>query len=394
MKTGRSENFGKSAGVSGESEAFSATAASPLLNPQSPIPNTRSSLLAPPLVITCGEPAGIGPDLCVQLAAQGHHLLCIADKFLLQQRAAQLGLAVEIREVPNGKLGEVRGELDAAASPQLNPQSSLPAPRSPLLAPAVLHVIHIPLAAPVVAGVLNAANSDYVLATLRRALQGCVSGEFAGMVTAPVHKGIINDAGIAFTGHTEFLAEQTATPLVVMMLVGGGMRVALATTHLPLRAVADAITAPLLEKVLLILQRDLQQRFGIAEPRILVAGLNPHAGEGGYLGREEIDVMIPVLDKLRATGMNVSQPLPADTLFTPHKLAQCDAVLSMYHDQGLPVLKHASFGAGVNVTLGLPIIRTSVDHGTALDLAGTGKADCGSLLEAIAVAKQMVRCGA
>lgn len=334
-----------------------------------------------PLVITCGEPAGIGPDLCVQLAAQGHHLLCIADKFLLQQRAAQLGLQVEILEVVSGTSASL--SEDAATS---HPQSSL-------LNPAVLHVIHIPLAAPAIAGVLNAANSDYVLATLRRAVEGCVAGEFAGMVTAPVHKGIINDAGIAFTGHTEFLAEQTATPQVVMMLVGGAMRVALVTIHMPLREVADAITQPLLEKVLLILQRDLQQRFGIAQPRILVAGVNPHAGEGGYLGREEIEVMMPVLDKLRAAGMDVSPPLPADTLFTPHKLAQCDAVLTMYHDQGLPVLKHASFGQGVNVTLGLPIIRTSVDHGTALDLAGTGKADCGSLLEAIAVAKQMASCG-
>jgi 4-hydroxythreonine-4-phosphate dehydrogenase len=318
-----------------------------------------------PLVITCGEPAGIGPDLCVQLTAQGHHLLCIADKFLLQQRAQQLGLVVDICEVANGEIPHLK------------------------TTPNTLHVIHIPLAVPAVAGVLNAANSGYVLATLRRALQGCVSGEFSGMVTAPVHKGIINNAGIAFTGHTEFLAEQTATPLVVMMLIGGGMRVALVTIHMPLREVADAITAPLLEKVLRILQRDLQQRFGIATPRILVAGLNPHAGEGGYLGREEIDVMIPVLNKLRAEGMNVSAPLPADTLFTPRKLAQCDAVLSMYHDQGLPVLKHASFGAGVNVTLGLPIIRTSVDHGTALDLAGTGKADCGSLLEAIKIATEM-----
>ena len=211
------------------------------------------------------------------------------------------------------------------------------------------------------------------------------------MVTAPVHKGIINDAGIPFTGHTEFLAEQTGVKQVVMMLVGGGMRVALATTHLPLKDVAAAITSPLLENVLRIIQCDLQRRFGIAQPRILVAGLNPHAGEGGYLGREEIEVMIPVLDKLRAEGMNVSAPLPADTLFTPHKLAQCDCVLAMYHDQGLPVLKYASFGQGVNVTLGLPIIRTSVDHGTALDLAATGKADYGSLLEAIKLAAQMAQ---
>lgn len=318
-----------------------------------------------PLVITAGEPAGIGPDLCVQLAARPHQqaLVCIADKFLLQQRAVQLGIALQVRDYVAGQ----------AVSDQPN----------------TLTVIHIPLDEPVYAGVLNAANSRYVLATLSRALQGCQSGEFSGMVTAPVHKGIINEAGIPFTGHTEFLAEQTNTPLVVMMLVGGGMRVALATTHLALREVADAITAPLLESVLRIMQSDLHRRFGIAQPRILVAGLNPHAGEGGHLGREEIDVMIPVLNKLRGEGMNVSTPLPADTLFTPHKLAQCDAVLSMYHDQGLPVLKHASFGHGVNVTLGLPIIRTSVDHGTALDLAGTGKADCGSLLEAIKVAKEM-----
>ncbi len=254
----------------------------------------------------------------------------------------------------------------------------------------ILRVVHVPLAAPSIPGVLDAANSRYVLAMLERAAEGCQSGEFSGMVTAPVHKGIINDAGISFTGHTEFLAELTHTQQVVMMLVGGGMRVALVTTHLALRDVADAITAELLESVLRILNADLQRRFGIAKPRILVAGLNPHAGEGGYLGREEIDVMIPVLDRLRSEGLNVSAPLPADTLFTPDKLAQCDCVLAMYHDQGLPVLKHASFGRGVNVTLGLPIIRTSVDHGTALDLAGTGRADIGSMKEAILVAKQMV----
>jgi 4-hydroxythreonine-4-phosphate dehydrogenase len=254
-----------------------------------------------------------------------------------------------------------------------------------------LHVLHIPTNTAVQAGKLNPANSRYVLNLLTRAMQGCQSGEFAGMVTAPVHKGVINDAGIPFTGHTEFLAEQTHTPQVVMMLAGGGMRVALATTHLPLREVADAITAPLLESVLRILQRDLQSRFGIPQPRILVAGLNPHAGEGGHLGHEEIDVMIPVLDKLRAQGMNVSAPIPADTLFAAHRLRECDAVFTMYHDQGLPVLKHASFGEGVNITLGLPIIRTSVDHGTALDLAGTGKAEVGSLLEAIKVAMEMAR---
>jgi len=331
------------------------------------------------LAITAGEPAGIGPDLCAQLAAAPPDipLVVIADKNLLQQRAAQLGIDLRLHDY-------------AIAGKEMG------IPPSPFSLPPSLPIVHVPLAAPCHAGILNSANSGYVLATLRRAVQGCQSnkqghGEFSGMVTAPVHKGIINDAGIPFTGHTEFLAGLTHTDLVVMMLVGGGMRVALATTHLPLKDVPAAITAPLLENVLRIIRRDLQARFGIAQPRILVAGLNPHAGEGGYLGHEEIEVMIPVLDRLRAERFNVSAPLPADTLFTPHKLAQCDCVLTMYHDQGLPVLKHASFGQGVNITLGLPIIRTSVDHGTALDLAGTGKADGGSLLEAIRIAALMTR---
>jgi 4-hydroxythreonine-4-phosphate dehydrogenase len=314
-----------------------------------------------PLAITAGEPAGIGPDLCLQLVQHEQPLVVIADKTLLQQRAALLGISVQLHDYTAARQ-HVSGKLS---------------------------VLHIPLMHTVQPGKLDTANAAYVLETLRRALQGCLSGEFSGMVTAPVHKGIINDAGIPFTGHTEFLAEQTNTPLVVMMLAGGGMRVALATTHLALREVADAITAPLLESVLRILQRDLQRRFGIANPRILVAGLNPHAGEGGHLGREEIEVMIPVLDKLRAEGFNVSAPIPADTLFAAHRLRESDAVLTMYHDQGLPVLKHASFGEGVNITLGLPIIRTSVDHGTALELAGTGKANVGSLLEAIKVAMEM-----
>ena len=333
-----------------------------------------------PLAITAGEPAGIGPDLCVQLAVAWPDIpiVVIADKDLLLQRAAQLGIDLRVREMGSGEW-------------EVGSREKRTVPHFPLPTPHSLTVIHVPLATPCRAGTLDVANSEYVLATLRRAVQGCQSGEFSGMVTAPVHKGIINDAGIPFTGHTEFLAEQTGTKLVVMMLVGGGMRVALATTHLALRDVPAAITATLLENVLCIIQRDLQYRFNIPQPRILVAGLNPHAGEGGYLGREEIDMMIPVLDKLRAAGMNVSTPLPADTLFTPHKLAQCDCVLAMYHDQGLPVLKHASFGQGVNVTLGLPIIRTSVDHGTALDLAGTGKADSGSLLEAIRLATQMAQ---
>jgi 4-hydroxythreonine-4-phosphate dehydrogenase len=317
-----------------------------------------------PLSITAGEPAGIGPDLCLQLARHQMPLVVVADKALLQHRAAQLGLDVPLHDY-------------TPAMPQT---------------PGSLSVLHVPLERPAQAGKLDPDNAPYVLETLRRAVQGCLSGEFAGLVTAPVHKGVINDAGVPFTGHTEFLAELTHTPRVVMMLAGGGMRVALATTHLPLREVADAITAPLLESVLRIMQRDLQRRFGIARPRILVAGLNPHAGEGGHLGREEIEVMIPVLDKLRAEGLDVSAPLPADTLFAAHRLRECDAVLTMYHDQGLPVLKHASFGEGVNITLGLPIIRTSVDHGTALELAGTGKAEVGSLLEAIKVAAEMVAC--
>lgn len=339
-----------------------------------------------PLVITAGEPAGIGPELCVQLATLMPNLVVIADKNLLQQRAQQLGIELSVCEwgVESGKWKVGSGESKKKNRP-------LTTDHSPLATCPSLSVIHVPLAVPSQAGVLNVANSGYVLATLRRAVQGCQLGEFSGMVTAPVHKGIINEAGIAFSGHTEFLAELTQTPRVVMMLVGGGMRVALATTHLPLRAVADAITAPLLEDVLNIIHRDLQGRFGIDQPRIFVAGLNPHAGEGGHMGREELDVMIPVLDRLRAQGMNVSVPLPADTLFTADKLAQCDCVLSMYHDQGLPVLKHASFGLGVNITLGLPIIRTSVDHGTALDLAGTGKAASGSLLEAVKVAAQMAK---
>ena len=318
-----------------------------------------------PLAITAGEPAGIGADLCLQLAqyAFAQPLVILADKTLLQQRATELGLSVMLDDY---RLG---------------------APPAPL---GHLQVLHMPLTAAVQAGQLNVANSFYVLNLLTRALQGCQSGEFSGMVTAPIHKGIINQAGIPFTGHTEFLADKTHSPVVVMMLVGGGMRVALATTHLPLRDVADAITPSLLEAVLRILQRDLRQHFGIAQPRILVAGLNPHAGEGGHLGREEIEIIAPVLDKLRAEGVDVSPPLPADTLFAAHRLRNCDAVLAMYHDQGLPVLKHASFGEGVNVTLGLPIIRTSVDHGTALDLAGTGKADVGSLLEAIKLALDMV----
>jgi 4-hydroxythreonine-4-phosphate dehydrogenase len=287
----------------------------------------------------------------------------VADRDLLTARAQQLGLTLTI--IPDT------------------------APPAPHQGNGELRVQHTPLAVPAVPGTQDARNSAYVLRTLEIALQGCTSGRFNAMVTAPVHKGVINDAGIAFTGHTEFLAEKTGTAQVVMMLVGGGMRVALATTHLPLTAVSAAITRSSLETTLRILHHDLIHHFGIAQPRILVAGLNPHAGEGGYLGDEEIVTISPALEKLRAEGMQLQGPLPADTLFAPHHLQHGDAVLAMYHDQGLPVLKHASFGGGVNVTLGLPIIRTSVDHGTALDLAGTGKAHPGSLFAAIQLAIEL-----
>ena len=321
----------------------------------------------PVIAVTSGEPAGIGPELCLRLAAYPGEVqpVILADRNLLDERAALLGLDLTFRDFcPQNAVD--RSQLD---------------------------VLHIPLAAPSKPGQLNAANGSYVLALLDRALAGCQSGEFAAMVTAPVHKGVINEAGVHFTGHTEYLAEKTNTPLVVMMLAGnterGSLRVALVTTHLPLKDVPAAITADVLEKTLRILHADLQQKYGLAEPRILVAGLNPHAGEGGYLGREEIEVITPVLEKLRAEGMQLSGPHPADTMFTPPILAQGDAVLAMYHDQGLTALKYATFGQGINVTLGLPIIRTSVDHGTALALAGTGRADPGSLFEAIAEAARM-----
>ena len=320
-----------------------------------------------PLIAVCsGEPAGVGPELCLQLAERqstwpATRLVVLADKELLQQRAIALGVQTRLRDW----------------QPERSPQAG------------TLEVIHAPLAVPSLPGRLDATNSRYVLGLLDRALGGCQRGEFAAMVTAPVHKGIINDAGIPFTGHTEYLAEKTGTPQVVMMLAGGGLRVALATTHLPLKDVPAAITPASLEQTLRILHHDMGRKYGIENPRILVAGLNPHAGEGGYLGHEEIDVIIPVLDRLRAEGMQLIGPLPADTMFTPPLLARGDCVLAMYHDQGLTALKYASFGQGINVTLGLPIIRTSVDHGTALELAGTGKADPGSLFVAVEQAIEM-----
>lgn len=323
----------------------------------------------PPLrfALTPGEPAGIGPDLCLLLSreAQPHPLIAIASRQLLEQRARTLGVDINLIEVTAGQL-----------------------PTAPAAAGA-LYVWDTPLGAEATAGQLDTANAAYALQTLTRAGQGCLDGLFDGMITAPVHKGVINDAGIAFSGHTEFLADLTRTQQVVMMLATRGLRVALVTTHLPLKDVAAAITTERLERVTRILHADLVDKFGLSQPRILVCGLNPHAGEGGHLGREEIEVIEPCLQRLRAEGMDLIGPLPADTLFTPKHLEHCDAVLAMYHDQGLPVLKYKGFGAAVNVTLGLPIIRTSVDHGTALDLAGTGRIDGGSLQVALETAYQM-----
>ena len=321
----------------------------------------------PLIAVTSGEPAGIGPELCLKLAdwSGAGHPVVLGDRDLLAARAAALGWSITLRDYMPGQ-SAAAGHLD---------------------------VLHLPLAKPAQAGLLDPANGPYVLKLLDRALLGCQRGEFAAIATAPVHKGVINQAGMAFTGHTEYLAEKTGTPLVVMMLAGdtprGPLRVALATTHLPLKDVPAAITADLLERILRILDHDLRRKYGITAPRILVTGLNPHAGEGGYLGREEIDIIEPLLEKLRREGMQLSGPHPADTLFTPPVLAGGDAVLAMYHDQGLTALKYATFGNGINVTLGLPIIRTSVDHGTALTLAGTGQANPGSLFAAVAEAARM-----
>ncbi len=319
----------------------------------------------PLLAITAGEPAGVGPDLCIALADHelNARIVILGDADVLRARAALLERSVHIRDTYSTVPAHQRGTL---------------------------YVQHFPVATPVISQQLEARNSPHVLALLDAAISGCQTQHFAAMVTAPVHKGIINQAGIAFTGHTEYLAEKTATTRVVMMLVGGGLRVALVTIHLALKEVPAAITTASLRETLQILHAALVRDFAIATPRILVAGLNPHAGESGHMGREEIDVIAPVLANLRAQGMNLIGPLPADTLFSRIRDEPCDAVLAMYHDQGLPVLKYASFGAGVNITLGLPLIRTSVDHGTALDLAGTGRADVGSLLMAIEAAREMV----
>ncbi|MEJ5068955.1 4-hydroxythreonine-4-phosphate dehydrogenase PdxA [Enterobacter sp. MYb186] len=319
------------------------------------------------VVITPGEPAGIGPDLVVQLAQRSWpvELVICADASVLEARAKLLNLPLTLLpyQAENTPLPQQAGTLT---------------------------LLPVPLRTPVVPGQLSTENGHYVVETLARACDGCLSGEFAALITGPVHKGVINDAGVAFTGHTEFFEERSHSAKVVMMLATEELRVALATTHLPIKAVSEAITPELLRDVIAILHHDLRTKFGIADPHVLVCGLNPHAGEGGHMGTEEIDTIIPVLDEMRAQGMNLSGPLPADTLFQPKYLDHADAVLAMYHDQGLPVLKYQGFGRGVNITLGLPFIRTSVDHGTALDLAGQGKADVGSFITALNLAIKMI----
>lgn len=326
----------------------------------------KGAFALPRLAVTPGEPAGVGPDLVVRLAQerQEAQLVAVADPGMLRDRADRLALPLRCLDFEPG---------------------DPPAPTQP----GTLVVLSVALRAAATPGRLNTLNAAYVVETLEVACDGCLSGTFDALVTGPVHKGVINDAGLPFTGHTELLAERCgAEP--VMMLAAPGLRVALATTHLPLAQVNSAITTGHLERVIEILYRDLRGRFGVAAPRVLVCGLNPHAGEGGHLGREEIEVIEPVLRRLRERGWDLEGPIPADTAFLPERLAGADAVLAMYHDQGLPVLKHLGFGEAVNITLGLPIIRTSVDHGTALDLAGTNQADLGSLRAAISVALAMV----
>jgi 4-hydroxythreonine-4-phosphate dehydrogenase len=320
----------------------------------------------PRIALTSGEPAGIGPDVCIALAQIGHaaDITVFADPGLLEGRARQLGLSLSL------------AAADAAPGPQ---------------AAGRLKVQAVKLRAPVHAGRLDPRNAPYVIEMLERAADGCLADRFDALVTAPVHKGVINDAGISFSGHTEFLATRCHAPHPVMLLAAGQLRVALATTHLPLKDVPDAISVELLQQVLAVLRDGLRSRFGIPQPHVLVLGLNPHAGEGGHLGREELDVIAPACDAMRAQGMRITGPVSADTAFNPARLQGVDAVLAMYHDQGLPVLKYAGFGDAVNITLGLPIVRTSVDHGTALELAGTGRAAHGSLEAALQAALAMLR---
>ena len=319
--------------------------------------------MTPRIALTSGEPAGVGPELCLAIAREtlGCELVCIGDRSLLAARASALKLPVTLVE------------YDARAGKSMHVPDRLP-------------VLHIPLGAPSAPGQLDRANGRYVLDLIDRAIDGAMAGEFDAIVTAPVQKSVINDAGIPFTGHTEYLAQRTRAPLPVMMLATEDLRVALATTHLPLKDVSSAITVESLCQILSIVDHDLREWWGLKSPRIAVCGLNPHAGERGHLGTEEISVIGPAIARMRERGMNVTGPVPADTAFVPARLAECDAVLAMYHDQGLPVIKHSGFDRAVNVTLGLPILRTSVDHGTALDLAGTGKADPRSLAAAIRLA--------
>ncbi|MGP2544470.1 4-hydroxythreonine-4-phosphate dehydrogenase PdxA [Yersinia sp. 2541 StPb PI] len=319
------------------------------------------------IVITPGEPAGVGPDLVVALAQQDWpvELVVCADPALLLARARQLNLPLQLREYQ-------------ASKPALAQQAGS------------LTILPVKTATEVIPGKLNIQNSHYVVETLAKACDGAISGEFSALVTGPVQKSIINDAGIPFIGHTEFFADRSLCPRVVMMLATEELRVALATTHLPLLAVPGAITQASLHEVITILDSDLKTKFGISQPQIYVCGLNPHAGEGGHMGHEEIDTIIPALDALRQQGINLIGPLPADTLFQPKYLQHADAVLAMYHDQGLPVLKYQGFGRAVNITLGLPFIRTSVDHGTALELAATGSADVGSFITALNLAIKMI----
>ena len=324
-----------------------------------------------PFVITPGEPAGVGPDLILQMVAEGFQapMVVMANQAMLQQRAAGLGLTVNFIDY---------SQLSAPIA-----FSALPA-RSMI-------VYDVPLPEASIPGQLNPNNAAYVLACLDQAIDACLRGEFSALVTGPLHKGVINDAGVPFTGHTEHLQRRCQVNKVVMMLASPRMRVALATTHLALKDVPQALTRESLSEVIAILVKDLQTKFAISKPKILVAGLNPHAGEDGHMGREEIDILRPVMASFADSEVELIGPLPADTLFNPHYLQTADAVLAMYHDQGLPVLKFDGFGESVNITLGLPMIRTSVDHGTALDLAGKGLADSGSFKTAIRLAEQMVR---
>jgi len=336
-------------------------------NSQSSNFDPRSSILDPIIAITPGEPAGIGPNILLQLVAQQSDLsiVAIADKNLLQERAELLNIPIDIIPYTGQK------KLSFAKS--------------------TLNVLHVPLAEPAMPGKLNVKNVPYVIKTLELAAEKCLSGEFNALVTGPVNKAIINQAGVAFTGHTEFLAQLTKAPLPVMLLMSEQLKVALVTTHIPLSQVAKTITAELLTKVITVLHHDLENRFAIKQPRITVCGINPHAGENGHIGKEEQQIIIPTLEKLRQQGFNLIGPVSADTAFTANKLSQTDVVLAMFHDQGLPVIKTLGFGNIINVTLGLPIIRTSVDHGTALEIAGTGQANPSSLKAALNLAIDMQR---